>query len=151
MTNQINYDDNIFYLQSLIKGLRTALHLDLDPEYFRDKLVEDIFFVDRTLQQIYETLGANTYLINRSDHLRELVRAKRAYCDFLDEAAKQESASASLLAGLSAKISSAREQHVRDIADIQGMMDGRTPTEEPKTIVSQDEYRFLFEEQESDE
>ena len=148
MTTQTNYDDNIFYVQFLIKTLRSGLRLDLDPEYFRDKIVEDIFFVDRTIQQIYETLKVNNYLINRTDHLRELVRAKRSFCDFLEESTNQELPFPEHLSAFASKISSTRENHARDIADIQGLMEGRSPAEEPKNIVSQDEYRFLFQNEE---
>ena len=148
MTTQTNYDDNIFYLQFLIKTLRSGLRLDIDPDYFRDKTVEDIFFIDRTIQQIYEALKANNYLINRADHLRELVRAKRAFCDFLEESMNEELPFPGYLSGFYAKLSSTREHHARDMADIQGLMEGRSPAEEPKNIVSQDEYRFLFQDEE---
>ena len=150
VTRRINYDDNIFYIQSLIKGLRSGLRLDIDPDYFRDKIVEDIFFVDRTIQQIYDALKVNDLLINRIDHLREIIRAKRAFCDFLDEAAGDALPFSPSLEAFGDKLTSARETHARDIVDIQGVMEGRSTGEEPKNIVSNDEYRFLFQDEESE-
>ena len=50
-----------------------------------------------------------------------------------------------ILSAFTDKLADARDHHVRDIADIQGLMEGGTPIDEPQDVVSQDEYRFLFE------
>ena len=151
MATRVNYEDNLFYLMSVTRTIRSGLQLELDPDYFRDKLVEDIFFVDRTLEQIYEALRTNSYLINRRDHLRELMRAKRNFADMLDEVLEGEPAFAASLNTFRSKLSGARDQHVRDISDIQKAMDSGTPEEDQQTIVSQDEYRFLFQNDEGDD
>ena len=151
MATRVNYEDNLFFLMSLTRTIRSGLQLELDPDYFRDKLVEDIFFVDRTLAQIYEALRTNTYLINRRDHLRELMRAKRNFADMLDDVLEGGPAFAASLGGYRAKLAGARDQHVRDISDVQKAMDTGVPEEDQQTIVSQDEYRFLFESDDSEE
>jgi len=151
VATRVNYEDNLFFLHSLIKGVRGGFQLELDEDYFRDKIVEDIFFVDRTLQQIYETLRVNSYLINRRSHLRDLMRVKRSFADLLADLVDLRLPWASSIAAFSDKLATARTQHVRDIADIQGLMEGSGPEEEPRDIVSQDEYRFLFESGEQDD
>jgi len=151
MATKVNYDDNLFHLISLTKALRNGLQLELDVDYFRDKTVEDILFVDRTLQQIYEALSVNTYLINRKAHLRELMRAKRAFADMLDEIINRSSVFAQKLAPFDQKIGRAREQHLQDISDIQSMIEVGKKEQMTEDIVSQDEYQFLFRDEESDE
>lgn len=151
MATRVNYDDNLFFVMTLTRALRSGLQLDIDPDYFRDKVVEDIFFIDRTLEQIYEALRTNTFLINRRDHLRELMRAKRNLADTLDEVLESQAAFSQHLEAFRAKLAGAREQHVRDISDIQRMMESGTPEADQETIVSQDEYRFLFQSDEEDE
>lgn len=144
MATRVNYDDNLFFVMSLSRTLRSGMQLELDPDYFREKLVEDIFFVDRTLEQIYEALRVNTFLINRRDHLRELMRAKRIFADMLDDVLERRVPFADELDAFRSKLAGARDQHVRDISDIQKAMDVSEGTEDQQTIVSQDEYRFLF-------
>lgn len=151
MATRVNYEDNLFFIMSLTRTLRSGLQLEIDPDYFREKLVEDIFFLDRTLEQIYEALRTNTFLINRRDHLRELMRAKRTFADMLDELVEGRPRFAEHLESFRAKLSGARDQHVRDLSDIQKMMEAGAPEEDQQTIVSQDEYRFLFQNDESDE
>jgi len=144
MATKVNYDDNLFYLHTVIKTLRGGLQLELDADYFRDKVLEDIFFIDRTLQQIYEALRTNTYLINRRDHLRELMRVKRSFADLLGGLLDGELSWAEHLGSYTTTLTESREQHVREITDIQSLMEGGIPVDEPQDIVSQDEYRFLF-------
>ena len=138
MATRVNYDDNLFFIMTLTRALRSGLQLEIDPDYFRDKVVEDIFFIDRTLEQIYEALRTNTYLINRRDHLRELMRAKRNFADTLDEVLASTYAFSQHLEPFRAKLAGAREQHVRDISDIQRMMESGAPAADQESIVSQD-------------
>ncbi|MFP4114787.1 MAG: hypothetical protein ACOCZB_03840 [Spirochaetota bacterium] len=144
MATRVNYDDNLFYVMTMTRALRSGLHLEIDPDYFRDKMVEDIFFLDRVLEQIYEALRTNAYLINRRDHLRELMRAKRTFADMLDEILESRLAFSHHLEPFRAKLSGAREQHVRDLSDIQNSMETDVTTDDQQSIVGQDEYRFLF-------
>lgn len=151
MATRVNYDDNLFFVMTLTRALRSGLQLDIDPDYFRDKVVEDVFFIDRTLEQIYEALRTNTFLINRRDHLRELMRAKRNFADTLDEVLESRAAFSEHLEPFRPKLAGAREQHVRDISDIQRMMESGASEADQGTIVSQDEYRFLFQSDEDSE
>jgi hypothetical protein len=65
MTTKIHYDDNIFYLDSMVKTVKSGLSLDIDPEYFIDKVIEDILFLDSALLRTFASLKANFYLIKR--------------------------------------------------------------------------------------
>lgn len=151
MATRVNYDDNLFYLGSLIRTLSSGLKLELDRDYFQDKIVEDVFFVDRTLEQVYETLRVNTYLINRKDHLHELMRTKRAFADLLNEVLEEQAPVAEVFQPFLAKLTGARERHVHDIADIQKTMESEGTGEDQQAIVSQDEYRFLFQNEPEEE
>jgi hypothetical protein len=144
MATRVNYDDNLFFIMTLNRAVASGLALEIDPDYFRDKIVEDLFFIDRTLEQIYEALRTNAYLINRRDHLRELMRAKHSFADTLDGILESRLRFAEHLAPFRAKIIGARDQHLHDISDIQKSMDGGRVEADQQTIVSQDEYRFLF-------
>ncbi len=144
MAHKVNYDDNLFFLMTLTRTLRAGVQLDIDPDYYLDKTVEDLFFIDRTLERIYESLRLNAYLINRREHLRELMRAKRAFADVLDEILDGTPTFSGHLAPFRTGLSEARDRHVRDISDIQRSMSVESTEEDDQTIVSQDEYRFLL-------
>ncbi|MFW6368486.1 MAG: hypothetical protein ACOCZ9_02000, partial [Spirochaetota bacterium] len=84
MAARINYEDNIFFLSSIIKSLHTGTSLEIDRDFFRDKIIEDIAFVHSTLTRLHKSLKDNVYLIKRAEYMRELTRAIRSFCDFLD-------------------------------------------------------------------
>ena len=151
MATRVNYGDNLFYLMTLTRTVRSGLQLDVDPDYFRDKMAEDIFFIDRTLEQIHEALRTNAYLINRRDHLRDLMRAKRSFADMIDEILANRLAFSSQLDAFGATLSSARDRHVGDISDIRTAMETEPDEDDQQSIVSQDEYRFLLRNDEVDE
>jgi hypothetical protein len=149
MATKVNYDDNLFFLISLTKVLGNGLKLELDADYFKDKVLEDILFIDRTLHQIYEALSVNAYLINRKGHLRELMRAKRSFADLLDEVINGKSRFSHELSPFESKLSSARAQHISDISDIQDSVEPGQSAEQSGDVVSQDEFRFLFSDEEN--
>lgn len=151
MAAHTNYDDDIFFVQTIVKSLRTGLTLELDTSLFKDKVVEDILFVDKTLQRILQSLDANHYLIRRSEYLRDLLRAKRAFADFLNDVTGERLPFASHLASERESLQAAREQHIRDIADLQTAMDRADESPEAEDVVGQDEFRFLLQPDENED
>ena len=79
MTARIHFDDNVFVLQNQIQTLRNALHLDIDPQFFLDKSIEDFFFLDTTLLHLYRTLQDNGNLVKRKEYLRSLLHCKQEF------------------------------------------------------------------------
>lgn len=146
-----NYDDDIFFVQALVKSLKAGLTLEIDADLFRDKVIEDILFADGTLARIYQSLDTNRFLVRRAEYLRDLLRAKRAFADFLEEITSGRLSFSSELESVRSTLTEARIRHVREIADIQTAMDQDAASPEPQDIVSQDEFRFLLKPEEGDE
>ena len=73
------------------------------------------------------------------------MRVKRGLADLLGSVLDGSLPWFQNLSAFKDKLAGARDHHVRDIADIQGLMEGAVPVDEPQDVVSQDEYRFLFE------
>ena len=84
MSERIHYDDNFFFLTAMIRTLTDAVKLKVDVEFFADKILEDILFIDSTIQRIYESLKKNTRLIRREVYLHSLMKLKKAYGRLLD-------------------------------------------------------------------
>jgi hypothetical protein len=75
MNNRANFEDNIYILLVRIRMIRDILTLDTDPELFFDKTIDDIEFIDRTLNTLLLALLENHRLIERNElfsHLSEL-------------------------------------------------------------------------------
>ncbi len=144
MAAKVNYSDNLFYLNSATRLLRSALQLELDADYFGDKVVEDLFFIDRTLLRIGEALMTNVYLINRHEHVKELIRAKRSFADLLGELIDDKLPMSQAFDQYRSKLFGCRDEHIAGIADLQSTLEARVRSTEPEQVLSEDEYRFLL-------
>jgi hypothetical protein len=67
MHKQINFEDNIFIIAARMRGIRDLLILDTDPELFLEKTMDDIAFVDHTLDMLLGNLMANERLSDRNE------------------------------------------------------------------------------------
>jgi hypothetical protein len=75
MNKRINFENNIFILSERIRLLRDILSLETDPEIFLEKTIDDIYFINRTLDILLNILTKNKHLIERDtqfDNLSEL-------------------------------------------------------------------------------
>jgi hypothetical protein len=88
MNKRINFEDNIYVLLTRIKLIQDLLALDTDPELFLDKTLEDIDFIDATLQALQVQMQENLRLIEREElmnHLSELeMQFSQALAGFLN-------------------------------------------------------------------
>jgi len=79
MPQKTHYQDDLFLLSVLTKALDSGLAVEADPEYFRDRIAGDIFFIDSSLRNFSEMLAQNSHLIERTEYLKLLERTVRAF------------------------------------------------------------------------
>lgn len=151
MAVKIHYDDDLFFVHSMVRLLAEGVQLDIDSELFHDKIVEDIYFVDHTLQHLYRSLRDNEYLINRVGYVRTLRRTVVAFHDFLNGLLQRTNAFARSMEPYSEKLSATREDHERIRVEIDALLDRLEPDEESSDIVSSEEFGFLLAPHEDDE
>lgn len=151
MTTRVNYDDNIFFLQTMIQTLDSGVQLSIDGPLFRDKFIEDIFFIDATLSRILNQLGQNRLLIRRSEYLRSLLRAENLFVDLLAKCLDESNPFAAELQETVHKLRACRSVHERNLDDIRGMLRNPGELEQEEDLVSQEEFRSLLQEDDGDE
>ncbi|MFP4384391.1 MAG: hypothetical protein ACLFST_07580 [Spirochaetia bacterium] len=147
MAVQINYEDNIFYLTTQIRNLKNGIKLDIDPDFFKDKFVEDILFIDSGLRKIYQSLTRNVYLIHRNDYLRSLQRAKKAFVVFMEEIESDASPFCAKLSPFRKQLSASKDTQQNEIKEIHQQLNSgndASVVSNGEDVVSQEEYQFLF-------
>lgn len=152
MSARINYDDNLFYVNTWLRQLHSSLNLDMDSDIFLHKIVEDILFIHEVLMKLNSTLMKNAFFINRLEYLRMLVLAKKEFVQFLEELQMNSSAFAGNLLPFHGQFSQCRNVHYADIEEITDILERESGVnQEESDIISSDEYRYLFkQEDESD-
>ncbi|GHV21809.1 hypothetical protein FACS189494_07720 [Spirochaetia bacterium] len=84
MNNQINFEDNIFILNTRIRAVSDLLILDANAEFFLEKTIEDVNFISTTTNRIFENLSANKQLISRDEQLHNLYETIESFMDVLN-------------------------------------------------------------------
>lgn len=151
MPQQVNYADDLYYIHTMVKSLKSGMNLDIDPDIFRDKITEDIFFIDSVFFRLLTSLKQNRRLIKRQEYLRMLLRALRGYGEFLSDAIEGTLPFSRHLAPLEEKFSAVRA-HVQEISrEIREILKSEGGAEEVSSMVSAEEYEFLLQQEEEEE
>jgi hypothetical protein len=85
MNQQLNYEDNIFILNSKIRVIEDMLLLDADPDIFLEKTLEDFDFIAAKLSLLQETLALNRQLISRNEQFHNLEETYERFFDLLND------------------------------------------------------------------
>jgi hypothetical protein len=85
MTKHINFEDNIFILNVRVRMIRDLLALDADPGLFLDKTIDDVEFIDYTLEALLTILMGNSRLLERDEELDNLSSLEWQFSRVLSE------------------------------------------------------------------
>ncbi|MDR2259062.1 MAG: hypothetical protein LBE14_07950 [Treponema sp.] len=85
MNKRINFEDNIFILHARIRMLRDLLALDTDPDLFLEKTIDDINFIDHTLEILLGNLAENRRLMERDKAFDDLADLEWQFSRILSE------------------------------------------------------------------
>jgi hypothetical protein len=83
MPQKTHYADDLFVLSTLVKSLESSLAVEADPEYFRERIAGDIFFIDSSIRTFSELLSQNAHLIERAEYVKLLIRSTKSFIDIL--------------------------------------------------------------------
>jgi len=145
MTRKINYEDDIFSLALQVRCLQDILKLEIDPEFFRERILGDISWADIMIAKVYQSLVASSLFVKRQEHLREIQKLKRAFIEAIDGLLAKRVPFAQHVADAGERLRAIRDAHEKDIADIRELLSGHgqgAPEEEQ--VVSAEELKFLM-------
>jgi len=154
MIRKVNYADNIFYLKLVLKQVSSGLKLAVDAGLARDKVLEDLAFLERAAGQVSASLQDSRLLIDRSEHLRELMAFNRQFLALLEEVAagRPAGAAAILPEGGREVVERLREATTRELAALrQTVSNQRLAAADHEHIVSEEEFRHLLSPEEGPE
>jgi hypothetical protein len=143
MTKKINYEDDIFTLSLFVRTLSDVLKLEIDSEFFRERIEGDITFIHSTIGRIFDTLSGAPLFLKRHEYLTEIQRLKRAFVDLLDAVIDGRFLFAEFLGGSAERFRGFRQVHEEDIALIRSVL-SQSGGREEEHIVSEDEFKILL-------
>ncbi len=144
MSLQVNYDDDFFYLATLIKGLDWALRLELDAEFFAAKVHADIVFLDTTLGKLGMSLDEHGMVHGKMTYLRALLRTERLFVDCLTTITRSDSALLHDLTQYQTLYNDLLLRHRQSLSVIQDSLDSMREEQPGEETISEAEYRVLL-------
>jgi len=144
MTRKINYEDDLFALSLVLRGLRDIARLEVDADLFADRVADDASFVDAASLQILAGLKASPFLVHRAEYLRGLQKLLRSLASLLEELAGGRSPVAAALVARAADLQARAGARARDADAIETLLDdaAATAADDPH-VVSAEELRIL--------
>jgi hypothetical protein len=143
MTRRINYEDDIFSLALQVRCLQDTLKLEVDPEFFKERLLGDIAWLDLTIGRLYASLRESSLYVKRQEHLKELQKLTRAFQAALDALVEKRTPFSDHVPEKLEALRAIRDSHMRDIEEIKALIAGRGAPEE-EHMVSAEELKFLM-------
>ncbi|QEN06112.1 hypothetical protein EW093_15935 [Thiospirochaeta perfilievii] len=91
LTNSlIRYEENIFYLKLTINNITKARFLNINMELFQKKLKDDLIFIYKTSNILFEHLLTNKKLITKDEQLHSMLGLKNLFIDEIKELSKRD-------------------------------------------------------------
>lgn len=148
MEKQINFGDNIFFLTLILKDLSSGVRLSLDNDIFLDKLVEDIFFLEGSIEKVFELIKQRVLLIDRLEHLKNLETLSSDFAAFLGEIIMAAVPVAEHLAAFSEKFNNVKDNQHKLVSEMREIIHGTDQSETTEEdMVSREEFEFLLAEE----
>ena len=151
MHQTIHFEDDLYFVNELINALEEGLNVKLDRQFFFDKIVEDIFFLDLTINKLAEALSENTQFVQVQQLMRTLQVAKLKFIELLGIILSGDSGMEDAFAPFDPKLRSLIDSHREDSEKIRELYLSADEKSTPLEGISQEEYQFLFPEEESEE
>jgi hypothetical protein len=151
MKAKIHYEEDLFFLNLQMKWLREGLRLQIDAEYFQDKILADLRFVGTTLDKILGTLRENPNLIRRAEYLYNLVKVEGAFLELLTEVVQGTGDIHEALAPYRNELVQRRDRHDSEIQEIRTLLRIVSQDDEREDVITNDELNLLTRLDEPDE
>jgi len=144
MPEKIHYEDNIFFMTLMVRTLNNAVKINVDAEYFAEKVLEDTLFLDAAIQKLYGSLKDNQHLIRRNSYLHLLMKLKKAYGRLLEDLLAVQGAFAAHFETQRPKIRRMAAGHLNEARDIQDGLERIQAARIDSDTISFDELQFLM-------
>jgi len=143
MKSKIHYEENLFFLNLLMKGIKEGLMLTIDTDYFQDKILADLRFIDATLDRIYSTLKENQNLIHRAEYLYQLVKAEGAFLEVLGDVVKGTGEISDALLPYREEFVQRTSGHETNVLEIRTLLRIVSQEEEREDVITSEELSLL--------
>lgn len=151
MTQYIHYDANIFMLNDLLRYIQRSLKIDIDNDYFLEKIKSDLLFAESKLANLYESLKDSTLQLDKAQYFRHLYKTKSLFLEIAENILDNSTGRSLDFTDFNARLKDAVLDQQFEYDDIGKILSNTDADEFDKDQISQEELMFLMSNDETDE
>ncbi len=144
MTQCIHYEDNIFLVLDYLTYLQRGLRLDIDDNYFGEKIVTDLIFFDSVLHSIFDSLKESTLKKEKNQYLRLLFKTMKLYTSIGEEIVDDKAGRLIDFSGFKPKLKEMVLEQRKTLKELTIILDSDSLDDDSGDQISQEEMLFLM-------
>ena len=144
MTQYIHYEANISMLNDMLKHIQRSLKIDIDNDYFLEKIKSDILFAESKLAAIYESLKDSTLQLDKAQYFRHLYKTKSLFLEIAENILNDTTGRSLDFTDFNNRLKDAVLEQQFEYDDIGKILAKTDADEIDKDQISQEELMFLM-------
>ena len=145
MPPTVSYDDELYLLGIILRGLSHGVRLQVSEDRFLERFQADITFLHQVLAELFVTFRDNQHLLRRGEYLHMLEGTTAGFAAALLEIASGGTRVCRALAPLSDTFRGMREEHLARLAEIRKLLrESGARSQEDERVISDEEFRELL-------
>ncbi len=144
MTQCIHYEDNIFLILDYLTYLQRGLRLDIDDNYFGEKIITDLMFFDSIVHSIFNSLKESTLQKDKNQYLRLLLKTISLYISICEEIVDDKTGRLIDFSGFKPKLKELVLEQRKTLKELKAILDSNSLEEDNEDQISQEEMLFLM-------
>ena len=144
MTQYIHYEENISMLNDMLKHIQRSLKIDIDNDYFLEKIKSDILFAENKLTAIYESLKDSTLQLDKAQYFRHLYKTKSLFLEIAENILNDTTGRSLDFTDFNNRLKDAVLEQQFEYDDIGKILAKTDADEIDKDQISQEELMFLM-------
>ena len=144
MLQNIVFQDNLYHLSRSIDTAYEGLMLELAPEFFFDKMVDDLLFFDVAIQRLYKQIQTAPQLTGYVEILHSLYSCQDRYIKLLDSLLQGKASMKEKFTQLLPKLQGIRNAHAGVRNELASAIQKSDKTNDSRDIVSRNELSELL-------
>lgn len=151
MTQYIHYEANIFMLNDLLRHIQRSLKLDIDNDYFLEKIKSDILFSESKLSDLYQSLKDSTLQLDKDQYLRHLYKSKNIFIEIAESIINNNTGRSLDFSDFFPRLKEAVYEQKYEYTDISDILSKSKDDNPGSNQISQEELLFLMSSEEEPE
>ena len=133
----------------LLKHTERCLKLDIDEDYFGEKIVSDLLFAETGLHRLFLALKESTLQLDRDQYFRLLFKAMELFTSIGEQIVSSETGRSINFSGFIPRLKESITDKKDFMDEIKNLLSTDSDTEENADQISQEEMTFLMTDTES--